>query len=119
MVIETSIFRALSIFVLTVTRQGDEEHFVHLRVLTQASGDLVTIHLRQTDIEDNDLRPESAGCLECSFSLVRRTNVMSPKLKQQSQGLRCIGIIVDYQNPKSSGATRRRNNSRRQLHLMH
>ena len=61
MMVEASRTRPLAVGVLPVSCHGDQSHVFEFVVLTQTPCDLVTIHFRQANVEQDQMGPQSDG----------------------------------------------------------
>src|SRR4051812_16649984 len=63
-VVKPGFAGSLEVFVLSVTGDGDEECLPAVTLLSKPGSDLVSIHAREADVEENDLGAVHADRLD-------------------------------------------------------
>ena len=98
MTIESRGPRALLIFRLAVPSHGNEPQTAQLRYRAQLLREFITVHLREADVEQPDIGLEGFNARERFPSAVSHEGLVSLELKQHSERIRSIGVVIDDQH---------------------
>src|ERR1700737_3822816 len=74
--IEAGLACEAAVAVFAVATERDEESVAEAKLAADPFGDLVPIHLRHADVEQDDLWAVQAGVIECARAVVRRGHLM-------------------------------------------
>ncbi len=97
-VVETSGFSLLAIFVGTPAGEGDEGDVAAFRGLAQMLGDFVAVHSWHADVEEYDFWKEPLEFLDRILAAVGGLDFMSDELHHGSEHGRDVPIVVDDQD---------------------
>lgn len=94
-VVEACRLRAPPILVPAVAGHGNQQDLLQPRELAQPPRDLVAVHARQPDIQENDLGAEFHGQGQSLRTILSDTYVVPGAGQEQSRRLGGIRIVVD------------------------
>src|SRR5437762_310012 len=106
MFVEACLEASLPVFLLSIPGQRDEQDSIEARSLAQPFRYLITIDVRQSDIQHNNVRPISKGGFEGYEPLVNHLNVVTGEPQAHAQTLRRVPVIVDDKNSQRAGSHR-------------
>ncbi len=99
MIIEASRTRPLAVSVLPVPCHGDQPHVLEFGLLTQTPCDLVSVHLRQANVEQDQLGLENDGGFQCRLAGVRHPYIVTGSPQKHGGTVRRIHVVIDDQYP--------------------
>src|SRR5580765_3466022 len=86
---------------LTGSRQGNQSQVLKLRMLREMPSNLVTAHIGQFEIHQQDRGHEVEGESKSSLAGVRDARITaSRRLQQRRQSVGGIDVVIDYQNAR-------------------
>lgn len=98
MVVEPGREAAITVLILSVAADGDQQGLPGLGHGAQFLGEFVAVHHWQPDVQQNNVRGESLRDREGRGTIRRSLDLAPFQLEQQGQSLDHIGIIVDHQH---------------------
>ena len=104
--VESGLARLLAVFRLSPPRERDQHQILTPWFLPDAPADFIAIHPRQTDIEQHDVGPDSAGSLEGGHAVVCLMRLMAGQVQQHGKRFRPVLAVVDDQDPAGYGRSR-------------
>jgi hypothetical protein len=108
-VVKACLSREVAVPLLPIAGQGDETRLGHARELSHLFANLISTHVRQADIEQDDLRYERRRCFERASTVERHADLMSGHAKQLRQSVRrVLAVIDDQDSARDSGRRCRR-----------
>jgi hypothetical protein len=99
--VKTGRLGLTAVLLVPITRHGDQHGLIHVKLRPQAAGDLIAIHARQADVEQDQLGPEDASRLQRGRAVERDPRLMPLEAEQHSHALGGIRIVVDHQDPQA------------------
>ena len=94
---KASLVGALFVFGLRVAGKRNESGR-KLFILLEDAGDLISVHIRQTDVEDNNVRMELPGFLYGVSAVVGNADLVAAKLQEPPERVGSNFIIINNQN---------------------
>src|SRR5258708_11343334 len=87
------------VFRLSPTRQGDHVGAPAPILVPGGTGNFVAVHVRHSDIEDDDGGTALPAQFQRLISRMRDDDLMAAKLQQHAHGVGRIAIVVGYEDP--------------------
>src|SRR5262245_26696052 len=100
MIVESDLERSASMLSLSPACQRDESHRTAPRLASDRTRDVVTRHLRHTDVEQHSLRTFFLGELNGRATVVGGEHLVARSLEQERQAVCAILAIVGDENPE-------------------
>src|SRR5262245_4781288 len=97
-VIEAGRPGPLPVPLLAPPRLGNEQHCLELRVLPDALGELVAVHLRQPDVDECHVGCELRGDEQGLFAVEGDAGLVPHEFEHLAEAVCLIGIVVDDQD---------------------
>jgi len=97
---------ALAILWLTVAGDRDETGLTQLRQQSQSAGDLIAIHLREPDIEQNHLRSEGYGVTQCVGWGIGLLDGVTLEREECGERIGGVAVIVDDEDARGTRSRR-------------
>ncbi len=105
--IEAALDRPLARLAVRVTGHRDEEDLRRAEGPADAGGDLVTVDLRQPDVDQDDARPVPDGFLDAGRAILRDVDPVSPDLEEVLQAFPRIEVVLHHENANGARAAPR------------
>ena len=96
-VVESRLAGSLTVLGLAPTGQGDEVGVGCFGAPTKLSRNFQAVHLRQSQVEQNDVRTERASNRHGATAIERLSHVVAAYLERGGKHLDQIRIVVDHQ----------------------
>jgi len=97
--IEAGLAGEAAVAILAVAAEGDEERVAEAEIAADPFRDLVPIHLRHADVQEDDVRPVPPRGIESSRAIVCRPDVVTVVAQEVRECLRRVDVVVDDEDP--------------------
>ena len=103
MLVESCLLSESTIFIATVSAHGNQ-HWPAPEIGTNSPGNLITIHPRQADVEQNNIGMIFTDDGNPGRPIICDDDFMSEQSQKFGQALRSISIIVHNDHPERASA---------------
>src|SRR6185295_1353256 len=88
----------VAVFLLAPAGDGNEQQVLSSGHLAEPSGDLVAVHSRHSNIENDHLGPKNSGFLERWRAAIGGADLLVGKPKQHGERVRGVHVVVHHED---------------------
>ena len=100
--VESGFTAASPVVLLAIAGNSDDDRIFASLALAKLPCDFVAVHAGKPDVEENHVRTKCIGGRDCLRSVIGCADVVTQELKQSSEPLGRVGVVV---NDKDAGDT--------------
>jgi hypothetical protein len=98
MEVDARLARLSSILGSSVTRHGDDESTLEGCLLPEPQGDLIAIHVRQAEVQQDHLRSPAQGDCDRLRGVAGGLDFMAVELQESGRALDRVHAIIDHED---------------------
>jgi hypothetical protein len=89
------------VFLVFLAGDGYDFRMNEGRNLANAHNEITTIYVRHDQINDHEIRPKCGRNVQCLRPAISHMHLVAELLKQQTQGVSAVSVVVNHENPKT------------------